>query len=219
MVSKKKLIIPSVAIITLAGIGAAIYLYNGTNVKPKEEHKQVKTIKLPEKSITTSNVITQPTTTEVPTTPSEHIYTAEEVVSILSSFYFKRDQNIDIDVSKTELKQIIANESIYNTLIDTLIEYKSDVNTAIQNKDFGTWNKDNPNNYPFTLTADTVLRKEDVKVSDQGVNWTMLYIKQEIPDGGNSMSKGYIKISFMQDEKGKIISYSQSDFIDEKTLE
>lgn len=218
-VSKKAIIASSLSIITLS---TAAILYFGNNKNQNNTttpSTSISELVIPSESSTkieSSSSNTEQTTVEQ--VPGEHIYTPEEIVSIITANYFTRSNTMNIDKSKEELRKIIVNDDNYNYLINVLTHYHNHINKAIETKTFATWDIDNPELYPYALSNDKVLNVDEIKKSENNVYSTMIYIQQDIPDGTENQFKGYVKLSFMLDEKGKIVSLSESQFIDEKTL-
>lgn len=239
MDKKQKIMVTALATLALAGIGTTVYFSTQKPNKPAKTHK-VSEIKQPSsranvkksdassntKSDTSSSKLSgnaessaQNTAPSSPTSTQPKALTQDEVSQIVERYYLTRSRDMNIEESKKKLREVIADDTIYNTMASTLDEYVKNIKQAIETKNFDTWNKDNPNNYPYTLTEDNVLSDDHLKTeAGSTVTSTFVYLSQTVPDGYNNTYKGYIKVSYIFNKENKITSFSESEFIDERRV-
>ena len=239
MDKKQKIMVTALATLALAGIGTTVYFSTQKPSKPLKTHK-VSEIKQPSSrakmkksdtpssansnnSSTKSSVNTESSTQAAPSssnTPAQpKALTQDEVSQVVERYYLTRSRDMNVEESKKKLREIIADDTIYNTMASTLDEYVKNIKQAIETKNFDTWNKDNPNNYPYTLTEDNVLSDDHLKTeAGSTVTSTFVYLSQTVPDGYNNTYKGYIKVSYIFNKENKITSFSESEFIDERRV-
>lgn len=239
MDKKQKIMVTALATLALAGIGTTVYFSTQKPSKPLKTHK-VSEIKQPSsrakvkksdtpssaklkdsstKSSVNAESSTQAATSSSNTPVQPKALTQDDVSQIVERYYLTRSRDMNIEESKKKLREVIADDSIYNTMASTLDEYVKNIKQAIETKNFDTWNKDNPNNYPYTLTEDNVLNDDHLKTeAGSTVTSTFVYLSQTVPDGYNNTYKGYIKISYIFNKENKITSFSESEFIDERRV-
>lgn len=238
MDKKQKIMVTALATLALTGIGTTVYFSTQKPSKPLKTHK-VSEIKQPSsrvnvkksgtsssakldtsssKSSSNAEFSTQSTpSSNTPTQPK--VLTQDDVSQIVERYYLTRSRDMNIEESKKKLREVIADDTIYNTMASTLDEYVKNIKQAIKTKNFDTWNKDNPNNYPYTLTEDNVLSDDHLKTeAGSTVTSTFVYLSQTVPDGYNNTYKGYIKVSYIFNKENKITSFSESEFIDERRV-
>ena len=238
MDKKQKIMVTALATLALAGIGTTVYFSTQKPNKPLKTHK-VSEIKQPssrakvKKSDTPSSAKLKDSSTKssinvesstqsasssnAPTQPK--VLTQDDVSQIVERYYLTRSRDMNVEESKKKLREVIADDTIYNTMASTLDEYVKNIKQAIETKNFDTWNKDNPNNYPYTLTEDNVLSDDHLKTeAGSTVTSTFVYLSQTVPDGYNNTYKGYIKVSYIFNKENKITSFSESEFIDERRV-
>lgn len=239
MDKKQKIMVTALATLALAGIGTTVYFSTQKPNKPVKTHK-VSEVKQPSsrvtakksdssldtkssdssaKSSTNTDSTTQNSTSSSTTTSHPKALTQDDVSQIVERYYLTRSRDMNVEESKKKLREVIADDAIYNTMASTLDEYVKNIKQAIETKNFDTWNKDNPNNYPYTLTEDNVLSDDHLKTeAGSTVTSTFVYLSQTVPDGYNNTYKGYIKVSYIFNKDNKITSFSESEFIDERRV-